>query len=365
MGDKENRMAEDEIELIDYIDVIRKRKWMIIIGTLALMFVVGVVSFLVKPVYEIDTIVQPGKLWIENQGGNITQVIIEDPRQIADKVQHESYNSLIIQDLGIEEKELPDIKAEFIRDTLLTRIWIRSSKVDLSKKVLDTLIQFLKKDIDDKIDIEINNIDTEIASTESEINTKEIEIQSKHIEKERIAKEIVNLRNKLKIIDKRKEGIGIEMKEVKKRIGAIEQEQADVLKKEKKTEGETLAMLLYSNEVQQNLQFYNDLQEQLAEKELDEEDINIGIEIKREDIKQLDNGVENIKNEIEELKDKISNLRERKGRIDYTKIVKNPRASTYPVWPKKKIYVIVAGLLGLLLFTFLAFLSDYVKKQKD
>lgn len=358
-------MPEDEIELIDYINVIRRKKWMIVIGTLSLMIVVGIASFLIKPVYEIDTIVQPGKLWVENLGGNISEVIIEDPRQIADKVQHQSYNSMVIQELGIEETDLPEIRAEFIRDTLLTRIWVRSNDVELSKKALGTLIQYLKKDMDSKIDVEINNIDTDIALKGSEINSKDIEIHSKQIEKGRVEKEIVSLRNKLKIIDKRKEGIGMEMKEVKKKIESIEQEQANVLKKEMKTESETLTLLLYSNEVQQNLQFYNNLQEQLAAKELDEEDINIVIENKREDIKQLDNEVENIKNEIGELNNQISNLKERKGRIDYTKIVKTPQASTYPVWPKKKTYIIVAGILGLILFTFLAFLSDYVKRQKD
>jgi uncharacterized protein involved in exopolysaccharide biosynthesis len=363
--DEERKMPEDEIELIDYINVIRRKKWLIIIGTLSLMIVVGVGSFLIKPVYEVDAIIQPGKLWVETQGGNMTEVIVEDPQQIADKVQHQSFDSLIAQDLNISDSELPEIRGEFIRNTLLTRLWLRSSDVGLGKKILDSLIRYLKKDMDDKIDVEINNIDTEIALKENEISAKEIEINSRQIEKERTTKEIVNLGNKLKIIDKRKEGIGIEMKEVKKRIESIEQEQADVLRQEKKTESETLAMLLYSNEVQQNLQFYNDLQEQLAEKELVEEDINIDIENKKESIKQLDNAVENIKNEIKELNNQISNLKERKGRIDYTKIVKNPKASTHPVWPRKKIYIIVSGLLGLIFFTFFGFLSDYVKRQKD
>jgi uncharacterized protein involved in exopolysaccharide biosynthesis len=358
-------MPEDEVELIDYINVLKRKKWMIIIGTLAFMIVAGVLSFLIKPVYEIDAIIQPGKLWVETQGGSITQVIVEDPQQIADKVQHRSFDSLIAKDLNISESDLPEMRGEYIRSTLLTRLWTRSSKVEISKKALDSLIQYLKKDMDAKIDIEINNIDTDIALKENGINSKQIEIESRQIEKGRVSREIVNLRNKLKIIDKRKESIGVEMKEVKKRIESIEKEQTDVLRREDKTESETLALLLYSNEIQNNLQFYNDLQEQLVEKELDEEDINIDIETKKEDTKQLDNEVEDIKNEIGELNNQISNLKERKGRIDYTKIVKNPAASIYPVWPKKKASVIVAGILGLISFTFLGFLTDYVRRQRD
>jgi len=61
-------MEEKEIELIDYLNVIWKRKWIIIIGTISCMIVAGTVSFILKPVYEIDTIIQPVNFFVENVG---------------------------------------------------------------------------------------------------------------------------------------------------------------------------------------------------------------------------------------------------------------------------------------------------------
>ena len=42
----------DEINLIDYVQVVRKRKWLLIVGTLFCMVVAGVVSLLMPKVYE-------------------------------------------------------------------------------------------------------------------------------------------------------------------------------------------------------------------------------------------------------------------------------------------------------------------------
>jgi len=88
-------MKEKQLELIDYIYIIWKRKWIIIIGTIISMIVTGAVSFLLKPVYEIDAIIQPGKFFLENQGGQIEEVVMEKPQQIADKIMHKSFNALI------------------------------------------------------------------------------------------------------------------------------------------------------------------------------------------------------------------------------------------------------------------------------
>jgi uncharacterized protein involved in exopolysaccharide biosynthesis len=358
-------MEKNEIEFIDFLQVIWKKRVLIVVGTVLCMIIAGVVSFLLKPVYEIDAIIQPGKFFLENQQGNFDEVIVEPPQQIADKVNHESYVALIAQKLGVPEDEVPEIEAKFIEDTLLTRLWIRNDDVPKSKRALSALIDFLKEDVDTKIDVEIDNIDTAIKSNESHITANEISIDSKNIQKARITKEIAKLNNKLQIIENRKKEIQTEMKEVKDRIGSLEKEQMATLKKENKSETEALGLLLYSSEVQQNFQFYNDLQEMLSEKELSEEDISIQIEGKREDIKQLDNQIEEINNEIGDIKNQIANLKERKGRIDYTKIVKEPTSSIDPVSPKKKLNVLIAGIIAFLLLVSLVFVAEYFERNKD
>jgi len=329
-------MEEKEIELIDYLNVIWKRKWIIIIGTVLCMIVAGAVSFILKPVYEIDTIIQPGKFFVQNQAGDFEEFVVEDPQQIADKVRHKSYDALVAVELNKDAAKLPEIKGENIKDTLLTRIWVRDHDVELSKKILDSLIVLLKRDIDMKIDIEINNVNAAIKANE--------------IEKERRINQIEILKKKLRIIDQRKKDIIKEMYSVKSKINELEKEQLKVLKKENRTEIESLGMLLYSNEIQQSLRYNDLLNEKLSIEKLKEGDVNSDLQIEYASINKIDNT--------------IANLKERKGRIDYTKVIKKPTSSIYPVSPKKKLNVLIAFILGLMIFTVLAFLFEYVKKQE-
>ncbi len=94
-------------------------------------------------------------------------------------------------------------------------------------------------------------------------------------------------------------------------------------------------MLLNSNEIQNNLQYYNTLNELLSSKKIEGEKINL----------------------------EIGNLNERKGRIDYTQLIQEPTSSLGPVFPKKKRNVMIAGILGLMIFTMLAFFLEYIGEK--
>lgn len=329
-------MERKEVEFIDYLNILWKRKWIIIVGTLLCMIFAGVLSFILKPVYEIDAILQPGKFFIENQTGNIEQIVVEQPQQIADKVTHKSFDALIAADLAIDVSELSELKADSIRDTLLTRIWIRDTDPELGKKALNSLLEHVKNDMDEKIDVEIDNINARIKENE--------------IEKERRTQGIGILKKKLRIISQRKQDLTEEMKAVKAKVQELEKEQLSVLKKENKSEMESLGLLLYSNEIQQSFRHLDILNEKLSDEKLEEEDVNSAIQGENAMINKLDS--------------RIANLKKRKGRIDHTKIVKEPTRSLYPVFPKKKLNVLIAAILGFVVFTLLAFFLDYLESKK-
>jgi chromosome segregation ATPase len=232
-----------------------------------------------------------------------------------------------------------------------------------------------------------------------------------------VEEEINTLNNKLAISEERETAITEEMKEVKDRINKIEEEQRKVLKK--RSNKNALAILLYSNEIQNNLRYYNTLDEKFTSERITQENINLTIKEKKETIKQLDNQVEQIrtqtndieteidniktqiddintqiddintqidnirnemskitneidtigntitikKNEIENVKNEITLIQERKARIDYTQLIKEPTSSLSAVSPKKRRNVLIAGFSGLMIFTALAFFIEYIKKQ--
>ena len=452
--------AEKEIELIDYLNVIWKRKWLIIIPTFFLVVVVGVISFLLPQKWEIDAMIVPSKFLIQTEQGEFEEIVVVDPKQIAGQINEKSYDHLISAELNLDIREFPKLNAENLRDTKLVQVSIKEEDVEKAKLILYSLFNHLKRDLDKKIDVEIKGIDTQVESKKNVIKSKEIEIkdkenaiklknlliedrkneiktkqnrikdkenaikfkenaiklknlniESKEIEKKSVEEEINTLKNKLKISEERVKAIAEEMKEVKNRIDKIEEEQRKVLKKG--NDKNSLGILLYSNEIQNNLRYYNTLDEKLSNEKITQENINLAAEEKKGSIKQIDNQIEQIrtqiddiktqiddiktqiddihtqidninneigkinneidtikngivikKNEIENVRNEITYWQERKARIDYTQLIKEPTSSLSPVAPRKKLNVLIAGILGLMIFTVLSFFLEYLEKQR-
>ena len=368
---------EDEIELIDLLNVLWKKKWVIILPTFFCIIAAGVISFLLPPKWEIDAIIVPSKFFIQTEGGQFEEVMVVDPKQLAGQINEASYNHLIAAELNLDIKEFPKLKAENLRDTKLVRVSVREQDVGKAKLILAYLYKHLKIDLDKKVDIEIKGVDTKIATNESLIIHKELiikdelnEIKLNKIEKNKTQEGILSAKNKLKISESRVNSITEEMKLVKGRIDEIEKQLRGALA-QKKEGGDAISLLLYSNEIQNNLRYYNTLDEKLSIEKITQENLRLLMKENEGVIKQLDTQIEKIKTEIDKIKNEIENvksqielLNQRKGRIDYAQLIKEPTSSLYPVSPRKKLNVLIAGILSLMIFTFLAFFLEYIRKNK-
>ena len=326
---------ENERELMDYLNVLWKRKWLIIIPTFVLVVAVGVYSFFLPRVWEVDAIIMPSKYFFQDEEGQFREYVVDDPMHIAAQINQRIYKGLIAAELNLDIRSFPELKAENLKGTKLMRISTRVNDVEKAKLILYSLFKHLKRDLDKKIDVELKGIDSQI--------------KSKGIEKFRIEEEIKVNKNKVNIIKQRKKEIEKEISDIRKRVESLEKEQGLSLKKENRSESESLAMLLYSNEIQQSLEYHNTLNELISEKRIEEENVSLEIENKEERIKQLEN--------------EIGNMNERKGRIDYTQLIQEPTSSLGPVFPKKKRNVMIAGILGLMIFTMLAFFLEYIGEK--
>jgi len=329
-------MEENQVELIDYLNIIWKRKRLILIPTIILIVAVAVGGFFLPKKWEVTSIIQPSKFITLTSQGQFEEIVVTPPQQIVSQINEESYNSLIAAELNLDLNKFPKITAENVRNTQLVKVAIRHKDIAIAKQISYSLFGHLKSELDRKIDIELLNNDAEIKQNE--------------IEKDLRAKEITILENKQKIMDRREQELVQEMKDIRGRIQTLEKEQLGALSKKEKSEGESLGLLLYSNEIQESLRYYSTLNELHSSKRLEQENY-------KEKIKQNEQRIQQI-NSI------IKNLIERKGRMDYAKFVKEPTASLKPVSPKKRTNVLLAGILGLMLFTILAFFLDYVENHK-
>jgi len=236
------------------------------------------------------------------------------------------------------------------------------------------------KGVDTQIDLkelDIKRNEINIKNLENQIALRTFDIQSKQIEKERKKTEIDTDQNKLKISEERIQSIMEEMKSVKTRIDEIDEQLRKALAQGKQS-SDAVSLLLYSNEVQQNLRYLNTLDERLSVEKITQENLRLFIRDKQEQIRQIDtqinqvrtqmetdrNEIARINNNIATLQSEIRLLVDKKARIDYAQLIKEPTASLYPVSPRKKLNVAIAGILGLFMFTIFAFFLEYIEKQK-
>ena len=149
---------KDEIELMDILNVIWKKKWLIILPTILCVIAAGIISFTLPKVWEIDAIIQPGKFFVQTEQGGFEEIFVVEPKQIAGQVTQASYNQLIAAELNLDIRDFPKLSAENLRDTKLVRVSIKEQDIEKAKTILFSLFNHLKRDLDKKIDVEIKGI---------------------------------------------------------------------------------------------------------------------------------------------------------------------------------------------------------------
>lgn len=370
-------MKDKDVELIDLLDVVWKRKWLIIVPTVFIVFAAGAASLLKPSVWEVDAILVPSKIFMQTAQGQFVEVLITDPKQIAGQINQESYNALIAAEMKLDLKRFPDIKAEALAETKLVRMSVKSRDADQARSILQSLFVRLKEELDRKVDVEIKSIDTQITTKqnsmkdmENDIKVKGFDIRSQEIEKDRIKGEIEANKNKIAISEERSKSILEEMKSVKGRVEDIDRELKNAIA-EKKEGGDAVSLLLYSNEVQQNLRYYGTLDEKLTLERVTQENLRLDNKDAEEKLKQIDTKIgqtnaeiASIKNTIDTTQSEVNLLEDQKQRIDYAQLIKAPTTSQNPVSPRLIVIIAVTAIVCLAVFTLLAFLREYIQKRK-
>jgi len=360
---QQEEMEPEGIDLMEYVNVAWRHRWQIIIPTVVLAVLAGIVSFLLPKIWEVDAIIIPSKFLTQNQVGEFKQVLVVEPKQIAGQISQGAYDSLIGAELNIPTREFPKIKAENLRDTNLVSISVREKDPAKGRQIILSLFNHLKSDFDKKIDVEFSGINNQIERAKNMILDFELGIESKKIEKEKIKRDMTADKNKLAIADRRITDVQEEMKSVKTRIAELDDLQRKTIS-EKKDGTETLALLLYSNEVQQNIRYMNTLEDKVSAQRVTIEDLTFSIKSNEQQLLQIDNQIEQIQLDLNNAKNEIKFLEDKKNRIDYSQLAKDPTPSIGPVSPKKKMIVLIAGFLGFCLSSGIVFFRENMEKRK-
>jgi capsular polysaccharide biosynthesis protein len=322
---------EDEINLIDYLKVLWKWKWLIIAGTLICAVAAAVISLQMPKIYEISTVIEPGIASIKDEGGFM---YIDSVANISGKINGGIYDRRIKEALRLDPlKTGVKFKSAIVKKANLIKVTSQWEEKDtgLGIKVTGQLIHFLVGDYEKVIEQKEGSYSNQIIMKQNEINNM----------KTRKKLQQANLKN----IGQTKEELLRAIKEVKENVEKVIH-QRDLLLKSKRT-GNSTTLLLYSTTVQQNVTYFNQLSNELY-----------GLNAKEEEIKAK---IEAFPEDMADIKARINTLNLEKALIDNIKVIQEPEVSLHPVKPKKKQIVLLATVVALFMAVFLAFFIEYIK----
>lgn len=297
--------AEQEINLRDYIDVIIKRKILILgIFFLSIIFT-SAANFATPKTYEISMIIEPGTTGISDSGENM---LIDSPSNIKARLESDVFDLKVINALKLDpHKDKVKLKVSQPRDSILLKISINEPEKDreLGVKILNQYFNELSDFNKRIIDAKKGSIDRQIAIISNNIEDK---------------------KNAIKINEKNIDALELQEKELMTELKDIK-----------------------VNVEQLTAKMNTLLSSQLTDFRLKRESII-------SDIKSLENEIINLNIEAERLKIAKEN-------IYSINLTQEPRISSEPLVPKMKQNIFFTGIVSLVVGIFLSFFLEYLQKE--
>jgi uncharacterized protein involved in exopolysaccharide biosynthesis len=290
--------ADDEINLIDLFLIVWKRKWMIVVVTLLVTVIAAGGSLVLPEVYEVTAMLELAK----DTEGNL----VESPQTIREIIEAGSFDKAIAKNLNMTLTEIPELKVRTPHDTDLVKISVESFEREHAVLVVGEVLSNITAHIQKKLD-------PKIKETQNRMTVMQLD--------DALFVEQIEL-------------INIKTAQIRNKVADLEKERKEA---KAKTGDDAMAVLLYSNEIQNQQNYAHELQGQLAD-----------IKIKK---KQIEIKLDSIRLELE--------------RIQSTTIHQSPTLPEDPIKPKKIQIVALAFLLGLMGSILLAFGAEFINNVRQ
>ncbi len=328
---------EDEIELIDILRVLWEWKFLVLFGTLAFGIISVIYSLAMPRVYKTEMTIQPGFLRIDDDG---EMIYVNSLKNISGRINAGIYDQLILsgvinKDEGNSEKKTIAFGLNIPAESNVLKVDYETTDLKEGSAVLNYLFKLIENEENVLLTGIIANINHMIAMNKAEIEKSNNLIHS--------------YEESVKTIDKRITEIYKDIEGINKNNIFLSYERKKLLGK-KSDENESISALLYSNTIQQSIQFVNrvkkDLNEQQALKEEENQKIIVEKDIRKRALQEA------------------YSLERDRDRIQKIKIIVSPEDSNNnPIKPGRSI-VFLALIFGFFLFVFCSFLAEYLNNNK-
>ena len=346
----------EEIDLMDYVKVILKRKWLILVIFFGAAIAAGIFSFLMPKVYKIDTSLEVGQIAGE---------AVEVPGQVVEKIKSDVYGIFVREKLQIPEEKYPKIKIENPKDTNLITLVIESAKPPESKNILEAINNLILAEHQEKIKTKKELIGQDIETTEDKIKLVESDIEKTTNKIKITESDIEKTKNKIKPLES-------DIERIENKIVFVEEEKEnleakiDALQKVlpyQQDPGTQFALFDTKEKLANKKQEIEDLYSRINSLKIDIENLNLAINSLERTKDDYNSQINSLKTNIESLNAQINALRASLGEIKPTQAIKSPTVSESPIKPNKKLNIVIAAVLGLFVGVFLAFFQEWWEKS--
>jgi len=367
----------DEVTLADYLRVLWKWKWLIVIGTLVI--VVSTVAFVYQlpRVYEVSAVIEPGLAGLNDRGDRL---YLDNVDNITSKINEKTYNRKIAEELKLEPEEWPvwpEAKTDRRTKSNIARVTLESpmDQTDRGKEVLSSLIRMVASDYEKEGNYNRFRCQEQITLKRSDLKNNEskkkdidrqIEIRLNAVKMKK--NEIRALNDRLDVMSKRIEELYIETGNVKANTDQIISLRKDQLSKPAGVDA--VALLLYANTIQQNIAYFNSINDQiyllkteLKDGQFRKEEINIEMDSIMKEVERMKLAREELDTKTEDIQAEIKRLESEKDLIGNLRVIQAPQVSLEPVGPKKMTIAAISLMGSLFFFMMLAFFLEYLFSQ--
>jgi len=352
----------DEINLLQYFQVIWERKFLIIAICLVAVVATAIVSYRMRPVYRVMALVSPGWIDTDAQG---KAIYIDSAENIKSLIENNAFCEKIKKSLKLDPLLYPhhlEFVVKLARNTEALSISYDDKNPAQGKVIMEDLLKHLMEYYRGRTDTRSAALDNSIEMTRLQNESNENRKMRIVNEKKKIMSDMELLRDKERLLKTTEKYLTNQLKGVEENTKVIIQERNEMLKKGEKVD--SVALLLYSNTVQQNISYIDRLSADLDRNRLEQESTKNALSRNEIELKNKDTESKDVDTDIQNNLEKIKNLELQKIRIEGFRIIQEPYPSIRPVKPNKKKNIAIAGVTSLFLGIFLVFFIEFIRKVK-
>jgi len=344
---------EEQVELIDYLDVLWSYRWLIGSGTAALIGLAVMYGLVTPKTYQASLLLKVGTVFTAINAGEARLGLIEDPKTISQVLTGDAMLDKLRRHLGAGHLTLPRIrsvlKVKVIKndvDASATTLVDLSLRLSDPQEVVDGLT-FLANEL---IDEHARQYQAGLAIIDREQESLKEKIEVARLQQETLKRQIADLRAQIASESKYRET-------VERNIARLESEMAQARVRLSEAKPDASEALWEQTLFQSRQMHLDELYRERNESELRGRKAQT-------DIYAVDSGLTIMAGQRADYENRIVELSSSRTRSENTKVRSAPVVPTVPASPQRLMVVVLAAIAGLFAFTVLAFFIEYIRSAR-